>query len=382
MNERLIRFRGMKAASDWTTRRRKLRSSKRSFQFPTPLALLKDDLDVLLKLFISGSGIAAFFLLIYFHSIGFSDAFLPAISSPQVLLAFFSGGAFFAVYLSFVFLLPVFMINPSYKEIADVYMKLGISTWQQICALLAFPLAMLLTYFTPELLPTLVMLLALQLIIVRIRIKEKVSPSIAGQWVFVAFYWWFGALFLSFPMLVILKWAGEWSDARQWFSLFGYAAVLAVALSFVKRVGWKVFILIPSALIVVVPFWENDFVVSGAARFLGVRHEQMGWYWVASKVIPTSLLEMDSKKDGDDKGCYLKAMTPFSTADIHILCKAKESINRANCILTLDKSDAKTVTNFDAYLEQKSKERISNICILPFGMTDDKTVATDSIHQS
>lgn len=373
----------MKIRSHFSTNKRVVGVKRNSSLFPTPITVLKDDLDVFLKLFVIGGGAAAFFLLIYLHSIGFSAVFLPAIGSPQVLLAFFSGGAFFAAYLTFVFLLPVFMINPSHQELAKIYGRLGITRWQQFFALLAFPIVMLLVLFIQELWPILVLLFVIQLAIVSIGIKEDLCQiRIFALWAAMAFYFWFGALALSLPMSEILKLAGG-DGLTQWLSMIVYVVVVLLAAIYVNKVGWKLFSIIVLALIVMLLFRANDYMVSGAAKVLGMRHDDLRWYWVDSKIIPTFSEITVGKKDGDDKGCYLKAMTPFSAADIHILCKDKEQPDRANCILAFDKSDAKLVTNFDAYLEQKSKEGINrNICILPFGTTDDKTVATDSKHQS
>lgn len=291
------------------------------------------------------ASLGAALLLVYFQRIGFPEIFLPVVGSPQVLLAFLFTAAFLATVIVAVFLSPVYMINPSDEEIRRLYKSFDISTVKLVGALLTFPAVLiLLSFFTQKLWPILMIVFLFHLLISKVGIKKKINLIFAKQWVGLAVYWLIASLFCLWPILVVIRLSGEvWT---QLLILFLYFLLLVAILHGVRKFGWPLFLITLVCFLVPALIWGNDFFMPAAARLLGARHDDLRWYWVDSKVIQSLPQGMIGHLADNKEGYYVRAMTPFSTSDIHVLCSNKDAINRHNCILAFDKSDAKSTTAF------------------------------------
>lgn len=310
---------------------------------------------LLLKLMPLSPVLGGSILLLYLHNISRPELFMSSIASLYGLVALFLGGALVLFAFSLTFIAPWGILSYVLMERG----KHGVwkaSIWRVTATFSAFPFLVLviatlgaLGTFETYTVMGIVFLLSMFSLLpfdnseVRVEkcglIEKSKNFLVQKGWIFpLSGGMCIAALFCSFPIVVLVTLVD--SEVIQIVLVMGYAifsAFMGFALAKIK--DWKVWAVFGGTVSFVVIIYMNGPVLSGAAKLLGIRHDDARWYlMVDSKKTQAVLLE-DIPRSPD--GNYILAATPFSFGENVVICNSKDSkIVTGECV-TLDHSEVR-----------------------------------------
>lgn len=294
-------------------------------------------------------------LLQYLHNINRPELFISSIASPYGLVALFLGGALVLLVFVLTFIAPWGILSYVLMERG----KHGLwkaSTFKVMLTFSAFPALVMMSAMFGVSMPSktyiamgVVYLFSLLSLLPfsksegkeeRMGVFERFEMSLEqNKAIFpLSIIMWLAALLCSFPIVVLVKLVDD--EVIQILLMMGYvifSAFLGIGLSKVR--DWKVWTILGGAVLLIVILYMNDPVLSGAAKFLGIRHDDARWYSMTDSKKTQAVLPESIHRSVD--GNYILAATPFSFGENVVICNSEESkIMIAECA-TLERSEVR-----------------------------------------